>query len=441
MKNLLTVFRRIWSIKELRTRIGITLFFLLVYRLGSYIPLPGIDPDNLASLEDKTSSGLLGLLNSFTGGALSKASIFALGIMPYISASIIMQLLGIAVPYFSKLQKEGDSGRRKMNQITRILTIFVCLIQSPGYLASIQSILPREAFLTDFFSFWSMSILILTTGTMFAMWMGEKITERGIGNGISLLITVGIIASLPVSIGQEISSKLGGQQGGVIVILLEFVALFFVIILSIMLTQAVRRIPIQYARSSASGDYSSSRVAVKRQYIPLKLNSSGVMPIIFAQAIMFIPSFAMGFFDSDFFQYLKVEFSDINGLIYNIVFVLMIILFTYFYTAITMPVDQMAGDMKRSGSFIPGISPGKNTSSFLDNIMSKITLPASLFLALIAIFPIFAYRMGVEQSFALFYGGTSLLIIVGVILDTLQQVDTYLLNHKYDGLMTSNKFR
>ena len=440
MKNLIKGLKNIWSIKELRTRIGVTIFFLLIYRLGSYIPLPGIDPDNLANLEDKTSSGLLGLLNSFTGGALSKASIFALGIMPYISASIIIQLLGIAVPYFSKLQKEGDSGRKKMNQITRLLTIFVCLIQGPGYLASIQSILPKEAFLTNVASFWTMSIVILTTGTMFAMWMGEKITERGIGNGISLLITVGIIARLPVSMFQEIVSK-SGEQGGLIIILLEAFAWLIVIAFSIMLTQAVRKIPVQYAKGVVAGEYSKSKVTMKRQYIPLKLNASGVMPIIFAQAIMFIPSFAMGFFESDFFQYLKIEFSDINGLIYNIVFVLMIILFTYFYTAITMPVNQMANDMKRSGSFIPGISPGKNTSNFLDNIMSKITFPASIFLALIAIFPIFAYRMGIEQSFALFYGGTSLLIIVGVILDTIQQVNTYLLNNKYDGLMSYSKFR
>lgn len=435
--------KNIWKIEALRSRILVTLGFLLVYRFGAHIPLPGIDASQLNQLADNTQSGLLGLLNAFTGGAFAKASILALGIMPYISASIVVQLMGIAVPYLQKLQKEGESGRKKLNQITRWLTIAITLVQAPSYLASLSALgIPESAFLLGYSTlFWTSSIIILTTGTVFAMWLGEKITDKGIGNGISLLIMVGIIARMPVAFLQEFSSRVTESNGGLILILIEVIIWLLVIMASILLVLAVRQIPVQYARRSASG-VMEKNVSGSRQYIPLKLNASGVMPIIFAQAIMFIPAAVIGLSDSDTAQSFTAALSNIFGFWYNLLFAVLIILFTYFYTAITVPTNKMADDLKRSGGFIPGIRPGKETSEYLDKIMSQITFPGSLFLALIAIMPAFVVNIvGIQQSWALFYGGTSLLILVGVAIDTLQQVNSYLLNKHYDGLMKTGKNR
>ncbi len=435
--------KNIWKIEALRSRILVTLGFLLVYRFGAHIPLPGIDASQLNQLATNTQSGLLGLLNAFTGGAFAKASILALGIMPYISASIVVQLMGIAVPYLQKLQKEGESGRKKLNQITRWLTIAITLVQAPSYLASLPALgIPESAFLLGYSTlFWTSSIIILTTGTVFAMWLGEKITDKGIGNGISLLIMVGIIARMPVAFIQEFSSRVTESNGGLILILIEVIIWLLVIMASIMLVLAVRQIPVQYARRSATG-VMEKNVAGSRQYIPLKLNASGVMPIIFAQAIMFIPAAVIGLSESDTAQSFTAALSNIFGFWYNLLFAVLIILFTYFYTAITVPTNKMADDLKRSGGFIPGIRPGKETSEYLDKIMSQITFPGSLFLALVAIMPAFVVNIvGIQQSWALFYGGTSLLILVGVAIDTLQQVNSYLLNKHYDGLMKTGKNR
>ncbi|MDZ4147535.1 MAG: preprotein translocase subunit SecY [Flavobacteriaceae bacterium] len=435
--------KNIWKIEALRSRILVTLGFLLVYRFGAHIPLPGIDASQLNQLATNTQSGLLGLLNAFTGGAFAKASILALGIMPYISASIVVQLMGIAVPYLQKLQKEGESGRKKLNQITRWLTIAITLVQAPSYLASLPALgIPESAFLLGYSTlFWTSSIIILTTGTVFAMWLGEKITDKGIGNGISLLIMVGIIARMPVAFIQEFSSRVTESNGGLILILIEVVIWLLVIMASIMLVLAVRQIPVQYARRSATG-VMEKNVAGSRQYIPLKLNASGVMPIIFAQAIMFIPAAVIGLSESDTAQSFTAALSNIFGFWYNLLFAVLIILFTYFYTAITVPTNKMADDLKRSGGFIPGIRPGKETSEYLDKIMSQITFPGSLFLAFVAIMPAFVVNIvGIQQSWALFYGGTSLLILVGVAIDTLQQVNSYLLNKHYDGLMKTGKNR
>lgn len=435
--------KNIWKIEALRNRILVTLGFLLVYRFGAHIPLPGIDASQLNQLASNTQSGLLGLLNAFTGGAFAKASILALGIMPYISASIVVQLMGIAVPYLQKLQKDGESGRKKLNQITRWLTIAITLVQAPSYLASLPALgIPESAFLLGYSTmFWTSSIIILTTGTVFAMWLGEKITDKGIGNGISLLIMVGIIARMPVAFLQEFSSRVTESNGGLILILIEIIIWLFVILASILLVLAVRQIPVQYARRSTTGVMEKSVVG-SRQYIPLKLNASGVMPIIFAQAIMFIPAAVIGISTSDTAQSFTAALSNIFGFWYNLLFAVLIILFTYFYTAITVPTNKMADDLKRSGGFIPGIRPGKETSEYLDKIMSQITFPGSLFLALIAIMPAFVVNIvGIQQSWALFYGGTSLLILVGVAIDTLQQVNSYLLNKHYDGLMKTGKNR
>ncbi len=434
--------KNIWKIEELKNRILITLGLLLVYRFGAQIVLPGIDASQLGSLSEKMDGGLLGLLNAFTGGALSNASVFALGIMPYISASIVVQLMGIAVPYLQKLQKEGESGRRKINQITRWLTIGITLVQGPGYITSLYSILPAEAFIMEsHVTFIISSVIILTTGCIFAMWLGEKITDKGIGNGISLLIMVGIIARLPMSFVQEWVSRVSESNGGLIMILIELVIWFVIILLCVMLVMAVRQIPVQYARRTASGSYERN-VFGNRQYIPLKLNASGVMPIIFAQAIMFIPAAVIGLSESTTAKSIAGEFNNIFGFWYNFVFALLIIVFTYFYTAITVPTNKMADDLKRSGGFIAGIRPGTETGEYLDRIMSQITLPGSIFLALIAIFPAVAVSvLGMQQGWALFYGGTSLLILVGVAIDTMQQVNSYLLNRHYDGLMKTGKNR
>lgn len=436
--------KNVWKIEELRNRILLTLGMLLVYRFGAQVVLPGIDADMLASFAGKfEGGGLGGLLNAFTGGAFANASVFALGIMPYISASIVVQLMQIAVPYLQKLQKEGESGRKKINQITRWLTIGICLVQAPSYLAGLPAMgVPPEAFIMgQSLMFYVSSVIILVTGTIFAMWLGEKITDKGIGNGISILIMVGIIARLPQSFAQEFVSRVVESNGGLIMILIELVLWFVIILLSVMLVMAVRKIPVQYARRTASGGYEKN-IFGARQFIPLKLNASGVMPIIFAQAIMFVPSAVASLSESDFAQGVQATFSDIFGLWYNVVFAVLIIIFTYFYTAITVPTNKMADDLKRSGGFIPGIKPGSQTAEYLDRIMSQITLPGSVFLALIAIFPAFVVKLlGIQQGWALFYGGTSLLIMVGVAIDTMQQVNSYLLNRHYDGLMKSGKNR
>jgi preprotein translocase subunit SecY len=445
MKKFIETLVNIYKIEELRNRIGLTLSILLVYRLGAQIVLPGIDSIQLASLASRTDGGgLLGILNAFTGGAFANASVFALGIMPYISASIVVQLMGIAIPYLQKLQKEGESGRKTINQITRWLTIGICIVQAPAYLFGLSALgVPDSAFVIGkgpLFMFSSISILV--TGTIFAMWLGEKITDKGIGNGISLLIMVGIIATLPLSFAQEFVSRVSENNGGLMMILIEMILWVVVILLSVLLVMAVRQIPVQYARRSAVG--SNNNVAVgSRQYIPLKLNASGVMPIIFAQALMFAPAYAGGLMgDSDVGVWLQANFSDIFGLWYNIVFGLLIIIFTYFYTAITVPTNKMSDDLKRSGGFVPGIRPGNDTSDFLDNVMSHITFPGSLFLAGLAVFPAIVVKvMGMQQGWALFYGGTSLLIMVGVAIDTIQQVNSYLLNRHYDGLMKSGNNR
>ncbi len=434
--------KNIWKIEELKNRIMITFGLLLVYRFGTQVVLPGIDASQLADLANQTDGGLLGLLNAFTGGAFSNASIFALGIMPYISASIVVQLMGIAVPYLQKLQKEGESGRKKINQITRWLTIAITLVQGPGYIYNLFATLPDTAFLLgDSVSFVVSSVIILTTGCIFAMWLGERITDKGIGNGISLLIMVGIIATLPQAFLQEIQSRVTESNGGLIMILIELAIWFAIIFASVMLVMAVRQIPVQYARRNATGGYEKNIFGGARQFIPLKLNASGVMPIIFAQAIMFIPAAVAGLSDSEMAQGVTAAFNNIFGFWYNLVFALLIIIFTYFYTAITVPTNKMADDLKRSGGFIPGIRPGTETGEYLDRIMSQITLPGSVFLALIAIFPAIVVSLGVQQGWALFFGGTSLLIMVGVAIDTIQQVNSYLLNRHYDGLMKSGKNR
>ena len=437
--------KNIWNITELKDRILFTLFMLVVYRFGAQITLPGIDAEMLGSLKSETSEGILGLLNAFTGGAFANASVFALGIMPYISASIVVQLMGIAIPYLQKLQKEGASGQKKITQITRWLTIAICLVQAPGYLASLDIMfgIPQEAFLLGqgplfFFT----GTIILVTGCIFAMWLGEKITDKGIGNGISILIMVGIIANLPLSFTQELVSRVSENNGGLMLVLIELVLWIVIILLSILLVMAVRQIPVQYARRTAGGA-NEQNVFGSRQYIPLKLNASGVMPIIFAQAIMFAPAYVgrlMG--DSDVGQWMQTNFSDIFGLWYNVLFATLIIIFTYFYTAITVPTNKMSDDLKRSGGFVPGIRPGNETADFLDTVMSHITFPGSLFLAGIAVFPAFVVKLiGMQQGWALFYGGTSLLIMVGVAIDTVQQVNSYLLNRHYDGLMKTGKTR
>ena len=440
MKKFISTIQDIWKIEELRNKIILTLGLMVVYRLAAQVPLPGIDPTQLTGLANKTSDGLLGLLNAFTGGAFAKASVMALGIMPYISASIVVQLMGIAVPYLQKLQKEGESGRKKINQITRWLTIAILIIQAPTYLISLPSLgIPESAFLLGTGPlFYFSSILLLTTGTIFAMWLGEKITDKGIGNGISLLIMIGIIAIFPASFMQEATSRINQSNGGLIMILIEIVVWFIVIFASVLLVTAVRKIQVQYARRTVAGNIRD--VAGARQYIPLKLNSSGVMPIIFAQALMFVPGL-LSSSDNSVIKSIGVAFTDIFGLWYNILFAMLIIIFSYFYTAITIPTNKMADDLKRGGGFVPGIRPGKETADYLDTILSRITLPGSLVLALLAILPAIITKAGVQPGWAIFYGGTSLLIMVGVAIDTLQQINAHLLNRHYDGLMKAGSKR
>ena len=441
MKKFIETILNIYNIEELRGRIIMTLTLLLVYRLGAQVVLPGIDSVQLAELASRTDGGgLLGILNAFTGGAFANASVFALGIMPYISASIVVQLMGIAVPYLQKLQKEGESGNKKRTQITRWLTILICVVQAPAYLYGLSALgVPDSAFVIGRGPlFMISSVVILVTGTIFAMWLGEKITDKGIGNGISLLIMVGIIANLPLSFTQEFVTRVTENNGGLMMILIELVLWVVIILLSVLLVMAVRQIPVQYARRSAVGA-NEKNVFGSRQYIPLKLNASGVMPIIFAQALMFAPAYVGGAFgNSTAGQWLQTNFSDIFGFWYNVLFALLIIIFTFFYTAITVPTNKMSDDLKRSGGFVPGIRPGNETSEFLDTVMSHITFPGSLYLAAIAIFPAVVVKLiGMQQGWALFYGGTSLLIMVGVAIDTIQQVNSYLLNRHYDGLMSN----
>lgn len=434
--KLFETIRNIWKIDDLRSRILTTLGLILIYRLGSKVVLPGIDPTQLSNLAEQTSSGVMGLLNMFSGGAFANASIMALGIMPYISASIVIQLLGIAIPYFQRLQREGESGRRKINQITRYLTVLILLFQGSGYIANLHMQLPDSAFVTSGWRFTVSSTIILTAGSMFVMWLGERITDKGIGNGISLIIMIGIIAQLPFALFAELISRLE-EGGGLVMLLVEIVVLFFVFEGAILLVQGTRRVPVQYAKRIVG----NKQYGGVRQYIPLKVNAAGVMPIIFAQAIMFIPITLAGFVDSESATGFAATFSDFTGFWYNFVFASLIILFTYFYTAITVNPTQMADDMKRNGGFIPGVKPGKKTAEFLDSVMSKITLPGSVFLALVAILPAFAMMAGIDQNFARFYGGTSLLILVGVVLDTLQQIESHLLMRHYDGLLKSGRIK
>ncbi|MDY5813287.1 MAG: preprotein translocase subunit SecY [Bacteroides sp.] len=438
MRKAIETLKNIWTIEDLRQRILITILFVSIYRFGSFVVLPGIDPSMLAKLHEQTNEGLLALLNMFSGGAFSNASIFALGIMPYISASIVIQLLGIVVPQFQKMQREGESGRRKMNQYTRFLTIAILIVQAPSYLLNLkaQAGASLNASL-DWTQFMITSTIILAAGSMFVLWLGERITDKGIGNGVSFIILVGIIARLPESLGQEFLSRLTSKTGGMVMFILELVILFGVTAAAILLVQGTRKIPVQYAKKIVG----NKQYGGARQYIPLKVNASGVMPIIFAQAIMFIPITIMGFTNMGEAAGIWQKLSDHTGFWYNLVFALLIILFTYFYTAITINPTQMSEDMKRNNGFIPGIKPGKHTADYIDEIMSRITLPGSFFLALIAILPAFAGFFNVQAGFAQFFGGTSLLILVGVVLDTLQQIESHLLMRHYDGLLKSGRIK
>jgi len=429
MNRFFSTIKNIFSIEELRDRIFNTIGFLIIFRLGSFVVLPGVDPSKLSG----DAQGIFGLLDTILGGAFSNASIFALGIMPYISASIVIQLLTVAVPYFQKMQKEGESGRKKITQITRVLTIAITIVQGSAY---VKGTIPAEAIMMGEFFFTITSVIILTSGTIFCMWLGEKITDKGIGNGISLLIMIGIISRFPGSI---VAEALSLGMSGLLFFILEIVALFFVVMVTVMLVQATRRIPVQYAKQVVGGKVYGGQ----RQYIPLKVNSSGVMPIIFAQSLMFLPSLLANVWadESDTAAYIGNVFSDFQSWQYSLTFALLIIIFTFLYTAITINPSQIADDMKRNGGFIPGIKPGKQTSEFIDNVLTKITLPGAIFLAIIAILPAFVARAGVGTQFSQFFGGTSLIIMVGVILDTLQQIESYLLMRHYEGMMKSGKVK
>lgn len=429
MKKFITTVKNIFSIEDLRIRILNTIGFLVVFRIGSFIVLPGVDPNLLG----ESAGGIFGLIDTFLGGSFSRASIFGLGIMPYISASIVLQLLTVGVPYFQKLQKEGESGRKRINQFTRVLTILITIAQGIGY---ITATIPNEAIMINKTLFMVSSLVLLTAGTMFCMWLGEKITEKGIGNGISMLIMIGIISALP---GAIIAESLSKGSSGILLLIIEGVVLFFVVVGTVALTEATRRIPVQYAKQVVGGKVYGGQ----RQYIPIKVNASGVMPIIFAQSLMFLPALIAQIWadSSDIAAYIGTTFSDFTSWQYNLVFAVMIILFTFFYTAITVNPEQIAEDMKRNGGFIPGIKPGAPTAEFIDNIISRITLPGSILLSLVAIMPAFAILAGVSGEFAQFYGGTSLLIMVGVILDTLRQIESYLLMRHYEGMMKSGNVK
>ena len=438
MKKFIETLKNIWHVEDLRSRLLITLAFAAMYRFGSFIVLPGINPEALTALREQTDTGLMSLLNMFSGGAFSNASIFALGIMPYISASIVIQLFAFVVPYFQKMQREGESGRRKMNQYTRYLTILILLVQAPSYLINLK--VQAQGALNpaiDWTLFIIASTLILAAGSMFILWIGERITDKGIGNGVSIIIMLGIIARLPQAFGQEVVSRLNNLSGGgLVMFILELLLLFLVILSAIMLVQGTRRIPVQYAKRMVAGQ----QVGGVRQYIPLKVFAANVMPIIFAQAIMFIPvTLTQLITDGQATSPVLMALSDHTSFAYNFVFALLIIAFTYFYTAITLNPVQMAEDMKRNNGFIPGVRPGKDTADFIDKVMDRITLPGSLFLALIACMPAFAGLLNVKPEFAQFFGGTSLLILVGVVLDTLQQIESHLLMRHYDGLLSSGR--
>ena len=438
MKKFIDTIKNIFKIEELRTRLVYTFMLILVYRLGCFVVLPGIDATLLAKFQDTANQGLVGLLNMFSGGAFGNASIFALGVMPYISASIVIQLLGVFVPYFRKLQMEGESGRKKMNQLTRYLTIGIICIQGPFYMAALHSQIPTTAFTAvnnlgwSNFAFNLVSTFILMAGSMFVMWLGERITDRGIGNGISLIIMIGIVARLPYAVLAEGGEKLTTTNGGLLFLVIEAVIWFFVIVASIALVQAVRRVPVQYAKRVIG----NRQYGGVRQYIPLKINAAGVMPIIFAQALMLFPLIFSRF---EATRGLAATLGNYTGFWYNFIFAILIIIFTYFYTAVTVNPTMMAEDMKRNGGFIPGVKPGKKTVEYLDSIMSRVTLPGSIFLAIIAILPAGAMLLGINNQFASFFGGTSLLILVGVVLDTLQQIESYLLMRHYDGLMKTGR--
>ncbi len=433
MKFIETI-KNIFKIEELRQKLVYTVLLVLVYRFGSYVVIPGINPVALAELGNQVSgSGLLTLLDIFSGGAFSNASIFALGIMPYISASIVIQLLGIIVPYFQKMQKEGESGRRKMNQWTRYLTIIVLCLQGPAYLTNLHAQVPAEAYVLSGTLFYAVALTCLIAGTMFTMWLGEKITDKGIGNGVSLIIMVGIIARLPHAFLAEINTKFGANSvGGIVMLVVELVLLYLIFMAAIALVQAVRKIPVQYAKRIVG----NKQYGGVRQYIPLKINAAGVMPIIFAQALMFVPMLFSGIGKGGF----AAAFA-FDGFWYNFTFFILVVAFTYFYTAITVNPTMMADDMKRNGGFIPGVKPGKATASYIDDIMTRITLPGSIFLGVLAILPTFAAKLGINQQFSYFFGGTSLLILVGVVLDTLRQIESYLLMRHYDGLMKTGRIK
>jgi preprotein translocase subunit SecY len=440
MKKFIETIQNIFKIEELKKRIVYTVLLILVYRIGCFVVLPGIDAAALATsdLAKNSQEGLVGLLNMFSGGAFGNASIFALGVMPYISASIVIQLLGMFVPYFRKLQMEGESGRRKINQLTRYLTVAILAIQGPAYMAQVHNQVGGNAILAinqlgwSVFTFNLVSTIVLMAGSMFVMWLGERITDRGIGNGISLIIMIGIVARLPFALFSEIATKLTATNGGLIFVIVELVVLFFVFIAAIALVQAVRRVPVQYARRVIG----NKQYGGVRQYIPLRINSAGVMPIIFAQMLMLFPII---FSKWDATRGLAATLGNYQGFWYNFIFGLLVVIFTYFYTAVTINPTMMAEDMKKNGGFIPGVKPGKATKDYLDTIMSRVTLPGSIFLAIIAILPAMAMILGVTNQFASFYGGTSLLILVGVVLDTLQQIDSYLLMRHYDGLMKTGR--
>ena len=435
--------KNIWTIEELRKRLIVTFMLVLVYRLGCYVVLPGVSPAAIDALTNFTNkTGMMQLLDMFSGGAFSQASIFALGIMPYITASIVIQLLGMVLPSFQKMQREGESGRQKLNQYTRYLTVLILVLQAPAYLVNLQYQVSQASHgAAVSFGFWTIAYLtiILAAGSMFIMWLGEKITDRGIGNGISFIILVGIIARLPSALSYEFMSRLPGStgsEGGLVMFVVEIVLLFAVTVGAVLLVQGTRKVPVQYAKRIVG----NKQYGGARQYIPLKVNAAGVMPIIFAQAIMFIPITLAGFASEHGGGFVRA-LTDINGFWYNFIFFIMIVAFTYFYTAITVRPTQMAEDMKRNNGFIPGIKPGKKTSEYLDTIMSRITLPGSIFLGIVAILPAFARFFGISQSFAQFFGGTSLLIMVGVVLDTLQQIESHLMMHHYDGLMKEGKIK
>lgn len=437
--RLVDTIKNIWKIEDLRKRLVVTFLLILVYRVGCYVVLPGIDPNQLAAMKSFTSGGLMQLLDMFSGGAFSQASIFALGIMPYITASIVIQLLGMVLPQFQKLQREGESGHMKINQYTRYLTVLILLLQAPAYLFNLEYQVNSAAHGTMALTWLDKTYMtvILAAGSMFIMWLGERITDKGVGNGISFIILIGIIARLPGAFIEEFMGRISSAQGGLVMLVIEIVLLFAVILGAVLLVQGTRKVPVQYAKRIVG----NKQYGGARQYIPLKVNAAGVMPIIFAQAIMFIPLTLAGFGSRGEASSIVKALTNMEGFWYNFIYFLMIVAFTYFYTAITVRPTQMSEDMKRNNGFIPGVKPGKKTAVYLDSIMSRITLPGSIFLGIVAIMPAFARICGVTHSFAQFFGGTSLLIMVGVVLDTLQQIESHLLMHHYDGLMKSGKLK